>query len=68
MAIDSRAIVGAAGTLALVGAVMWGFAVMFTPPAREPGGVEITQLTEPVAPVEVEQARTEPADTRTASR
>jgi hypothetical protein len=64
MAIDSRSIVGAAGTLALVGAVMWGFTVMFTPPAKEPGSVEITQLTEP----EVKQVGSEPVDVRTASR
>jgi hypothetical protein len=65
MAIDSRSIVGAAGTLALVGAVMWGFTVLFSPPEKQPGGVEITQLSDPA---EVRQLGTEPADTLTASR
>jgi hypothetical protein len=70
MAIDSKSIVGGALALALVGAVMWGFTAMFSPPQKQPGSVEVTQLSEPSWAVEVKQIGTEPtpSDTRTASR
>jgi hypothetical protein len=70
MAIESKSIVGGAVALALVGAVMWGFTVMFSPPAKQPGSVEVTQLSEPSWAVEVKQLGDEPSasDARTASR
>jgi hypothetical protein len=70
MVIESKSIVGGAVALALVGAVMWGFTVMFSPPEKQPGSVEVTQLSEPSWAVEVKQLGEEPSasDTRTASR
>lgn len=70
MAIESKSIVSAAVALALVGAFMWGFTVMFSPPEKQPGSVVITQVSEPSWAVEVKQIGAEPtaADSRTASR
>lgn len=70
MAIESKSIVGAAVALTLVGAVMWGFTVMFSPPEKQPGSVEVTQLSEPSWAVEVKQIGDQPTatETRTASR
>jgi hypothetical protein len=54
MVIESRTIVGAAGAFALVGAVLWGSAVVLEPPPRpETGSVEVRQIEERSWAVEV---------------
>lgn len=69
MVIESRTIVGAAGAFALVGAVLWGGAVMLQPPAKEPGTVEIQQIDERAWAVEVKDlGAAEKSDARAAVR
>lgn len=52
MVIKSQQIVGVAGAFALVGAAMWGSAVLFKPPA-DTASVEISQLPERSWAVEI---------------
>lgn len=69
MIIESRTIVGAAGAFALVGAVLWGGAVMLQPPPKEPGSVEIRQINERAWAVEVKDlGAVDASDARTAAR
>ncbi len=70
MVIESRTIVGAAGAFALVGAVLWGSALMLEPPANtnvnaNAGTVEVRQLEERSWAVEVKElgALDKPTDT-----
>lgn len=56
MVIESRTIVGAAAAFALVGAALWGSALMFDAPANEgaaAGSVEVIQIPERSWTVEV---------------
>lgn len=55
MVIESRTIFGAATALALVGAVLWGSALLFAPPATQDpnGSVEIAQVPERAWSVEI---------------
>jgi hypothetical protein len=54
MVIESRTIVGAAGAFALVGAALWGSAVMLKPPTKaNMGSVEVRQIEERSWAVEV---------------
>jgi hypothetical protein len=72
MVIESRTIVGAAGALALVGAALWGSAMMLEPPAQPAmGSVEVRQIEERSWAVEVKDlgALDTPVETtRTAAR
>lgn len=72
MVIESRMIVGAAGAFALVGAALWGSAVMLEPQApKHTGSVEVRQLQERAWAVEVKDlgALEQSQDaTRTAAR
>ena len=52
MLIESRTIVGASAALAIVGAALWGSALMMAPPSQ-PGHVEIRQVEEKSWSVEV---------------
>jgi hypothetical protein len=52
MLIESRTIVGASAALAIVGAALWGSAMMMAPPAHS-GRVEVKQLEEKAWSVEV---------------
>lgn len=71
MVIESRTIVGAAGAFALVGAALWGSALLLEPPANlNPGTVEVRQIQERSWTVEVKDlgATDKPSDaTRTAA-
>lgn len=60
MVIQSRTIVGAAGALALVGAALWGSAVLTTP-HEQTGSVEVKQVLERSWAVEVKDLGAEPA-------
>ncbi len=55
MVIESRTIVGAAGAFALVGAVLWGSALVLDAPAQNASraSVEVTQIAERSWAVEV---------------
>ncbi|RPH54075.1 MAG: hypothetical protein EHM84_02560 [Lysobacterales bacterium] len=54
MVIESRTIVGAAGAFALVGAALWGSAMMLEPPTKaNTGSVEVRQIEERSWAVEV---------------
>jgi hypothetical protein len=72
MVIESRTIVGAAGAFALVGAALWGSAVVLEPPPQpEAGTVEVRQIEERSWAVEVKDlgALDKSAEaTRTAAR
>lgn len=52
MLIESRTIVGASAALAIVGAALWGSALMMAPPSQS-GQVEIRQVEEKAWSVEV---------------
>jgi hypothetical protein len=71
MVIESRTIVGAAGAFALVGAALWGSAMMLEPPTKaDTGSVEVRQIDERSWAVEVKDlgAVDKPSDaTRTAA-
>jgi hypothetical protein len=68
MVIKSQQIVGIAGAFALVGAAVWGSAMLFQPPA-DTSSVEIKQLQERSWAVEItDLGAAEPApEKRTAS-
>lgn len=72
MVIEPRTIVGAAGAFALVGAALWGSAMLIETPAKsETGSVEVRQIEERAWAVEVKDlgALDKPAEaTRTAAR
>ena len=54
MVIESRTIVGAAAAFALVGAALWGSALLFEAPEKDStGSVEIAQVPERSWAVEV---------------
>lgn len=59
MMIQARTIVGAAGALALVGAAMWGSAVLTTP-HEQSGSVEVEQVLERSWAVEVKDLGEQP--------
>jgi len=60
MVIQSRTIVGAAGALAIVGAALWGSAMLTTPPPAQSGSVEVQQVFERSWAVEVKDLGTQP--------
>lgn len=64
MVIQSRTIVGAAGALALVGAALWGSAMLSTPHEQD-GSVEVQQVSEPAWAVEVKDLGEQPASDAT---
>jgi hypothetical protein len=73
MVIESRTIVGVAGAFALVGAVLWGSALMMEAPvsSQDSGTVEVRQIEERSWAVEVTNlgALDRPTEaTRTAAR
>jgi hypothetical protein len=56
MVIESRTIVGAAAAFAVVGATLWGSAMLLEPPAKQQsvaGSVEIVQVPERAWAVEI---------------
>lgn len=71
MTIESRTIVGGAAAFALVGAVMWGSAMLLTsPPSAEQvsrGTVEISSADEKAWMVEVQDAGPVSQQNRTAA-
>jgi hypothetical protein len=71
MVIESRTIVGAAGAFALVGAALWGSALLLEHPKKaDTGSVEVRQIDERSWAVEVKDlgAVDKPSDaTRTAA-
>lgn len=60
MVIESRTIVGAAAAFALVGAALWGSAMLLEPPADRghKGSVEIVQVPERSWTVEIKDLGT----------
>ena len=64
MVIESRTIVGAAGAFALVGAVLWGSAVLLTPAPVEvsTGTVEISPVDDKAWMVEVQDLGPSPME------
>ena len=60
MVIQSRTVVGAAAALALVGAALWGSAMLTTPPEQS-GSVEVQQVQERSWAVEVKDLGEQPA-------
>lgn len=70
MVIESRTIVGAAAAFALVGAALWGSALLFGAPEKGAGSVEVVQVPERSWAVEIKDlgATEVPAEaTRTAA-
>jgi hypothetical protein len=72
MVIESRTIVGAAAAFALVGAALWGSAMLLepTPDPVEKGSVEVVQMSERSWAVEIKDLGTTEApveETRTAA-
>lgn len=71
MVIESRMIVGGAAAFALVGAVLWGSAVLLEPAPQaqvSAGTVEVTPVDEKAWMVEVQDLGPAPLENKTAAR
>jgi hypothetical protein len=68
MVIESRTIVGAAAAFALVGGLLWGSSLLFSPPTNT-ASVEVVQVPERSWAVEIKDlgAVEDPEPTRTAA-